>query len=703
MRFFFLYCFLFSYSVFSQINIDKTIFNEVCGKYQKYEIEVRLDANTQQSVNNFIFQIEYHKINPFDPSNISLEAIFTSPTGKKVKRFGFYYQPFKADRNFDKWKTDATNFPWRIRFAPDEIGEWKCEVYCLLNASEKSSSHFFSFDCTPSFHKGFLVIDSSDNKKTNRYLSYSETKEPFLSVSNNISSGGFLSYKPSQNSRQLHGIEYLIEAGGNFTRFDMQPQAALPDWPMIDNYSSKLDEMYAFDKIVELCENNNVYFIVFRHHVELMNSRTNPGGSDWSGVSWFDNPYRKKLELQSKKDYFLDSVAKVWQKNSLRYVFSRWGYSPNFTFYGYSEVDNWYKDLLEEEEKVDTKFSEKSALSLFTKWFVDQKKYILDSLNKNMLFSNSYSVVPKLEKRKRFDGMFANSDIVSLHDYETIKDVNYKNRYNTLTKNRELFQKPVLLEEMGISDNKLKIYCCTGIEYHNSIWSTSMMGGIGTGMDWWWDRGVQDFGYHLDLKVLSDFFKNIPLNQLELTPQKWSDKKVEKRKIENFALVSQNKDTVIGWVHNATFYWRNLVNDLPCLQELLDKGKLASKCIVGEGHDLNEEGLGDYNLARFEDGFTFTGGVQPIISDTIVNNPIFKVKHLKKSFGMSKNWYEVTFYEVNAKRLIEAKKVTQTISSNLNGNIKIHVPNMDKVNPDYAYKIEFIGKSRRSRGGVLTD
>jgi len=694
MRFFFLYCFLFSYSVFSQVDIDKTIFNKVCGKYQKYEIEVRLDANTQQSVNNFIFQIEHHKINPFDPSNISLEAIFTSPTGKKVKRFGFYYQPFKADRNFDKWKTDATNFPWRIRFSPDEIGEWKCEVYCLLNASEKSSSHFFSFDCTPSFHKGFLVIDSSDNKKTNRYLSYSETKEPFLSVSNNISSGGFLSYKPSQNSRQLQGIEYLIEAGGNFTRFDMQPQAALPDWPMIDNYSSKLDEMYAFDKIVELCENNNVYFIVFRHHVELMNSRTNPGGSDWSGVSWFDNPYRKALDLQFKKDYFTDSVAKVWQKNSLRYVFSRWGYSPNFTFYGYSEVDNWYKDLLEEEQKVDTKFSEKSALSLFTKWFVDQKKYILDSLNKNMLFSNSYSVVPKLEKRKRFDGMFANSDIVSLHDYETIKDVNYKNRYNTLTKNRELFQKPVLLEEMGISDNKLKIYCCTGIEYHNSIWSTSMMGGIGTGMDWWWDRGIQDFGYHLDLKPLSDFFKNIPLNQLEFTPQRWSDANVDKRTIENFALVSKNKDTVLGWVHNATFYWRNLVNDLPCLQELLDKGKLASKCIVGEGHDLNEEGLGDYNLARFEDSFTFTGGVQPIMSDTIVNNPIFKVKHLKKSFGFSKNWYEVTFYEINSKRLTEAKKVTQIVSSNLNGTINIHVPNMDKVNPDYAYKIKYIGKYR---------
>ena len=695
MRLIVIYCFLFSYSIFSQVEFEKINFNKTSKKHQKYEVGFRLDARTQQSVSNFVFQIDHHKVNPFDPKQISLEAVFTSPTGKKVKRLGFYYQPFKADRNFDKWKTVTTTFPWRIRFAPDEIGEWKCEAYYLLNATEKSVPITFSFDCTPSSNKGYLVLNSTDDKSTDRYLSYSETKEPFFSISNNISSGGFLSYKPSQNSRHLQGVENLIEAGGNFTRFDMQPQAALPDWQVIDNYASKLDEMFAFDKVVELCENNNVYFIVFRHHVELMNSLTNPGGSDWSGVSWYDNPYRKKLNLESKKDYFSDSIALEWQKNSLRYVFSRWGYSPNFSFYGYSEVDNWYKDVLIEEQKLDSKFSEKSALSLFTKWFESQKEYIIDSLNHNMLFSNSYSVVPKLEKKKQFNGMFANSDIVSLHDYETIKDVNYKNRYNALTKNSKLFQKPVLLEEMGISDNKLKIYCCTGIEYHNSIWSTAMMGGIGTGMDWWWDRGVQDFGYHFDLKPLSEFFKEVPLNKLALTPQKWSDAKTDKRTIESYALVSKNKDTILGWVHNATYYWRNLVDEMPCLQDLLAKGKLTSKCIVGEGHDLNEEGLGDYNLPRFEDDFTFSGGVQPIISDRIVDNQTFKVKHLKKSFGFSKNWYEVTFYEVNAKKLVEAKQFTQTVSSNFNGSIKIHVPNLNQVNPDYGYKVRWIGKREK--------
>ena len=697
MKWIFLLVFFVSTSAWTQINIQKIKSEATCGKYEKFELQLQLDQQTHVQVNRFVFQNDTLGINPFNPKQINVVAVFSAPSGKTVKRFAFYYQPYKENTLFDRWDKDTTAFPWRIRFAPDEIGTWKVEVFYQLNQGISSQKTTVQFDCIPSRHKGYLTVDSNSN----RYLSYSESGKPFFSISNNISSGGFYSYKPSQNNRHLKGVKQLIEVGGNFTRFDMQPQAALPDWPLIDNYKHKLDEMYAFDKLVELCESNDVYFIVFRHHVELLDSRSNPGGSDWSGVSWFDNPYRKMLDLQSKKDYFSDSIAKEWQMNSLRYVFSRWGYSPNFSFYGYSEVDNWYRDLLAEETKVNPEFKEEQALTLFKDWFVDQKQFILDSLNEHMLFSNSFSVVPKLEKSRKFDGMFSNSDIVALHDYETIKNVNFVNRYNALTKHWEQFQKPVLLEEMGVSDNKLKIYCCTGIEYLNSIWSTAMMGGIGTGMDWWWDRGVQDFGYHLDLKPLSDFFKNIPLNELEFTPQKWSDGNVDKRTIENFALVCQNKDTVLGWVHNATFYWRNLVKEMPCLQELMEKGRLTYPCFVGEGHDLNEEGLGDYVLPRFEDAYSMNDGVQPIVNASIGDNPIFKIKHLKKSIGISRNWYKVTFYEVNESVLVRHKQATQVVSSNVLGEIQLHVPNMDQVNPDYAYKIEFIGKSRRNKGVVL--
>ena len=55
----------------------------------------------------------------------------------------------------------------------------------------------------------------------------------------------------------------------------------------------------------------------------------------------------------------------------------------------------------------------------------------------------------------------------------------------------------------SIVTGKIAMYCCTGIEYHNSIWSTALMGDFGTGMDWWWDGGVHDYGYYKDLKPLT--------------------------------------------------------------------------------------------------------------------------------------------------------------------------------------------------------
>ncbi len=686
----FTFCFL-SYVTYSQTHFGKISHDSVTLLFNRYEIGLQLDLQTTLSINRFLYQRKQQEINPFNPEDINVEALFIAPSGQETKRFGFYYQPFKSNLVNDNWEKDTTSFLWRIRFAPDEIGTWQVKV-AYQTKSLKSDTLVFNFNCIQSTHKGYLSAEIGD-----RYLKFKKDSSAFFTIGNNISSGGFYTYKPSQNERHLKGVQQLIEVGGNFTRFDMQPQAALPDWPNIYNYSTKLDEMFAFDKMVDICEKNNVYFIIFRHHIELMDSRTNPGGSDWSGVSWFDNPYQKELHLKYKKDYFSDSTALIGQKNSLRYVISRWGYSPNFAFYGYSEVDNWVKDLIKEEQLTNPKFSENDALELFSNWVVNQQEYIKE-LAPNMLFSNSYSVLPDLERKQPEKGILTHSDIISIHDYETIKDVNFKNRYDAIQEMSKHFHKPVLLEEMGVSDNKLRIYCCTGIEYHNSIWASAMSGGTGTGLDWWWDRGVQDFGYHLQLKPLAAYFEGYNLNKMKLTPQKWSDASVDKRLIENFALVSENRDTVFGWVHNATYYWRNLADSNACIQEIIDSSKLEYPCLVGEGYDLNNESKGDYSSKRFHDAYTLKGGAVPINNTSISENPIFKVTNLKRSIGRKREWYKIVFYDLSGNQLTELNNATQVASSSIFGTIKIFVPNLNNQNLDYAYKIVWIGQTSKGKG-----
>ena len=55
---------------------------ETVGRYEKFEIEVDLDADFD---------------NPYDPADIRLDAQFTAPSGKIVTVPGFYYRDFNLE------------------------------------------------------------------------------------------------------------------------------------------------------------------------------------------------------------------------------------------------------------------------------------------------------------------------------------------------------------------------------------------------------------------------------------------------------------------------------------------------------------------------------------------------------------------------------------------------------------------------------
>ena len=65
------------------------------GKYSKIE---------------FVVGLTRAYTNPYDPDQIDLSATFTAPSGATWKIYGFY--------GVDA----ANNSSWRIRFAPDEVG-----------------------------------------------------------------------------------------------------------------------------------------------------------------------------------------------------------------------------------------------------------------------------------------------------------------------------------------------------------------------------------------------------------------------------------------------------------------------------------------------------------------------------------------------------------------------------------------------------
>ncbi len=642
--------------------------------HQTLEIALQLDKSTQAKINNFISGVKGDFLNPYLPEDLDFTATFSSPSGKIHKGFGFFYQDFREKLQEDVFEEKFTDYPWRLRFSPNELGQWKVIMTVVARGSEIPQTFKVNFACNPSKHKGSLVVANTDTEK-DRFLYYKETGERFIATGMNVSSGGFFSYKPSQNRRQMGGVEKIAAVDGNFIRFEVGAQGALPDWNDIHNYTSKQDEMYAFDRLMSLAEEKQIYAIMFRHHVEIM-------GADWDIPNWKNNPYRKYFNMEKISDYFTNPEAIQAQKNNLRYMYARWGYSPYWAFYGYSEVEKFFNPIIEQEG-----ISDKEAIRLFTTWIDNQNKYIREELQPNALFANSYGTMNKLEEQRGYDGVLSVSDIVSIHKYSTIKDANSRVRAEDVDDFWNYYGKPVFLEEMGINDDKLPLYCCTGIEFHNSIWSTAFMGCAGPGLDWWWDRGVMDFDYHLDLKPLQKFMEPIAKSEQIFTPYLWTDGKENSRTLEVFALKSDDEKEVYGWLHNATYYWRNLAKDNLCVQGLLDSSNVEIKCMVGDNIQMGRnESPRDYANERHKDRYS-DHGVQPI-SQGLEKNPTMKIKDLLKKDGKQKVTYIVKFYatgpDENLKLLPE---YTQKVQVGWGKNLKIQVPNLDNEHPDLAFTI----------------
>ena len=636
------------------------------GKHEKLEFGLRFRKDIDLEVEKFI-RTNKDGINPFNPEDISVDFIFKSSSKKESIIYGFYYKEFK--RSGEKWTKNQLKYNWRVRFSPNEIGDWKFVVKIKIKEKVLHSVGT-DFKCIPSKSKGILTLKESD-----RYLHLSESDQPFFSVGHNIGHSAYYKLTPKKAEQHKVWLTELAESGGNFFRLELGAQNGLPDWNDCKNYNSKMPEMMEFDDLIAHSENLGLYFILFRHHTEVCD------GESWDLSKWGKNPYKLAFDLKNRTEYYTNEDVAKWQKNSLRYIFSRWGYSPSFAFYEYQELDAWVKSLERE-----TGYNTKKAIELFTEWYKGQKKYIQEELSYNKLFINTYASTPDFEYNPKSNGMFSQSDVIGFHKYGQGKEINYKDKYDKAEALWKNWNKPFLVEEMGVdaygNSDFLPLYKCSNTPFHNSIWSTAFMGGFGTGLIWWWDRGIHDLEYYKEYKVLSEFFKEEALNKEKFEPQKWHSKtSIKRATIENYALKNEEQTRVIGWVHNATHYWRNIKS--PCMEELLETGQFKKPFKLKDGYKIGGQKEVKTDFKRYADAYS-NKGVQVVV------NQGFDIKALKPSsvFGKS-NWYEVKYYSTYTNKEVSR----QVVKTNVGGKLKLKYPNTE--DQDLSYKVNYLGKSKK--------
>ena len=137
-------------------------------------------------------------------AGVSVDGVFTSPSGKTWVQPGFYYQIFDDQiKGGGEWFYPTGQAVWKVRFSPDEVGTWQY----YLKAQDKTGttqSGTRSFTVTASANHGFIRPSKADP----RYFEYTDgTYFPALGINT--------AYNEIQWTNPSANQDYLQKAGNN--------------------------------------------------------------------------------------------------------------------------------------------------------------------------------------------------------------------------------------------------------------------------------------------------------------------------------------------------------------------------------------------------------------------------------------------------------------------------------------------------------
>ena len=124
--------------------------------------------------------------NAFDPEEIDVTGVFTSPDGALIALPAFYFQDYtRQTKDSSEGLSASGDAGWRLRFAPTQTGRYKLTVTARDKSGTKVASEPITFECTASADPGF-IRRSPDSA---RYFQFDSGK-PYFPIGANVCWGG---------------------------------------------------------------------------------------------------------------------------------------------------------------------------------------------------------------------------------------------------------------------------------------------------------------------------------------------------------------------------------------------------------------------------------------------------------------------------------------------------------------------------------
>jgi len=423
-------------------------------------------------------QTNLQAVNPYDPNEIDLRVSFSAPSGKEVEVGAFWYQDFDFQTRQPKGEAG-----WKVRFTPDETGEW---IAVASAPSLGLHSESISFTVIPSKQPGFVRIHPTNP----HYLAF-DNGDFFFPIGLNMGWWGGCCDPIDQYGRWF---DLFTANGGNTIRVWMAAWSFAIEWKDtgLGDYENRLYEAWLLDQLFQLAKEHGVKIILVLVNHGPFSLATN--------TEWVDNPYNAALggPLTSPEQFVSDPVAKAYFQQRLSYIINRWGYSPHLLAW------EWFNEVNL------TPISDEALIP----WLREMTAYLRQWDVNYHLTTNSFAI-----RTQSAIWQLPELDIAQKHEYSSqINSIDHDLAGRAAQDFQAFAQsmppKPILLGEFGYSasnygDDVEK----TGIHLHNGLWSTTFSGYAGSGMYWWWDIYIEANNLWKHFDGLSHFLDGEDLTQ----------------------------------------------------------------------------------------------------------------------------------------------------------------------------------------------
>ncbi|WP_029192645.1 DUF5060 domain-containing protein [Paenibacillus harenae] len=420
--------------------------------------------------------------NPYDPEQIDVRAVFLAPSGKEWRINGFY-----------------NGAAWRLRFTPNESGEWRYKV-AVTDKTGTTVSEEALFIAEKSGNKGWIRV--SDHNK--RFFEYDDGSSfygvgvayPWGITEDNLT-------KIADNGGNL--VTYW---NGNYDNAGMGGGKEQLESILSGIGSYDMLKGFRMDELVDWFEARNLLmnFVIWPHD-SLADKIEN-----WP-ATWTRGAYST---LGAAEDFYSNAEMWKYQEKLYRYIIARWGYSPSIGIWNLiteiNGTDGWAFGREDEANAWVAKVHH---------YFKENDPYGHPTMGSMAGGGEDF-----------WDHGYKTLDIA---DRENYYDLNFGAYAEDIQNRWKQYEKPVMTGETGnVTD---------AVIHHNSMWS-SLANGAASGPIWWALESYNDEMYK-QMNVFASFVRKIDFAELR-QPVAMQTPKVDKQ-LEQEVLLEDGADAA-DWV-----------------------------------------------------------------------------------------------------------------------------------------------------------